>query len=345
MRPLRAFLFLVGAQLKQKSFWAFVIVFVLIGPVFVVLHSQKELDTRERRPLLSEKATVDHFDTSTYALATYGNKDTMLLFRSPASESILQAIISPALSTGLQLMPASSRTGYSWWSFTANGSLSDFHRLLLPVFMALAGVLILPSRSRLAALRVLLPTGSWGCFLMVSGVLMLQIFLLGVMSGLATGLALILTQSAAPVTFVFIAGYFGGVVICGIGFAMIGLAAAGLIRNRSLALLIVLVLVIGVSPFVSLAQNRLFAAAARWSPEISAVFLSPSPTLLYWVTSSILVPPQTTLFWLSQIGQQMTFEISPMLILAQLWARLLVFAGFWFVMAWVRFSRMVWASP
>jgi hypothetical protein len=102
MRRVRAFLFLAETLLKQKSFLVFLVIIVLIGPVFVVLHSGTDLAEREMRPLLSESATVDHFKIGRGTPMAYANEETLLLFRSPDSESAPDFPLSPALAASQQ---------------------------------------------------------------------------------------------------------------------------------------------------------------------------------------------------------------------------------------------------
>ncbi len=345
MRRVRAFLFLAETLLKQKSFLVFLVIIVLIGPVFVVLHSGTDLAEREMRPLLSESATVDHFKIGRGTPMAYANEETLLLFRSPDSESAPDFPISPAFVASQQLLSPASRIGHSTWSFPINGSLSDVYRNLLPILMIVAGIMAFPSRRKLALLRVLLPNGRWSCFLMIAGVLTLQIILIGLLSGASTGLALALTQGAASGTIWFIGQYYGAIIVYALGFALIGFVIAELVRNRTVALLIGLVFAIGILPFASLSQAKLYIASLQWYSAPSVSGATGNPLLLVGI--SVLAPPETALdglVWkIQSLGSGVEDPYGRDAHLryqrALNWGSLAAFMGFWFAISWCAFPR------
>ena len=317
MRRVRAFLFLAEEQLKRKSFWVFLIVIVLIGPVFVVLNSETNLAERELRPLLSESATVDHFKIGRSTLRGIYNKESIMLFRSPNSESAPDYPVSPA--------------------FVRN--LSGFYRTLLPILMTVAGVLAFPSRRRLAAIRIVSPCGRWGCFLMIAGVLTLQVVLLGVLAGVSAALALALTKELASGTIWFVGQYYGAVIVYTLGFALVGFVIAELIRNRTVALLIGLVLVIGILPFISLGQGKLYTASLQW---YSASGATGNPLLLA-AGISALTPPEAALdrlLWKTQLARSPDDSRDTPLQRMLNWGSLAMFMGFWLAIIWFTFPHI-----
>ncbi|MCK5586930.1 hypothetical protein KAJ02_12735 [Candidatus Bipolaricaulota bacterium] len=347
MRRFRAFAVLAEGQLKQKSFWIFLIMVVLIGPVFVVLHSETNLSEREMRPLLSESATIDHFDIGVSATGYIGRfrKSAILLFRNPDSESAPEFPISPAFVAGRRLLPPVSRTVHSTWSFPLTGSLSDFYRNLLPILMTVAGILAFPSRRRLALLRVLLPCGRWGCFLMMAAVLVLQITMIGILAGASTGLALGLTQGPASGTSWFVSEYFAAIIVYGIGFALLGFVVVELVRNRAVALLIGLILLVGVWEYAAPMSAKLYTSLVQ--SVTGKTLLEPGQNPVFGYIGFLLLPPQNTFDSIGLTIQKLTSGVEDpytprstvLRELAQLWARLVAFAGFWFAIGWIAFPR------
>jgi len=346
MRRFRAFLGFAGQHLRQPGFWIFLIAIVLIGPIFVLLHSETNLAEREMRPLLSESSSVEHFNTKMFTPWTYANKEAVLLFREPGSESSPEHPISPVFLAGWRLLPPVDWSRRSTWSLPLNGSLSDFYRWLFPILTTVAGILVFPSRRRFSVLRTLLPCGRWGCFFMIAGVLVLQIVLLGTLSGASTWLALILTQGASGTTW-FVVEYFAVIIVYGLGFALLGIVVAELVRSRVIALLVGLVLVVVVWPFFSIGQTSLYVAVSQWSGTIA----DPEPYQypVHWITSILLVPPESTFELLGITIERLASGYEDPYVThsnirlgaALLGARLVAFAGFWFAIGWVAFPRTV----
>ncbi|MBU1050694.1 hypothetical protein KKG90_11800 [Candidatus Bipolaricaulota bacterium] len=263
LRFFRAFLVLLEERLKLRSFIVFTVLAALVGPVFVVLNSVTNLESRESRPLLSEKASVNHFNIQGYGRALPGSEGAILLFRESPTERAPEFPISPAFITNGRLNASSTLFTSPPWSTSSRGNIADFYQVLFPLLMVVMGIVALPSRRKLALLHIALPWGRWGCFILTAGVLVFQVSLLVVASGSTTGLSLIATQGGTLASAGFVATYFTAILVYGLGFALLGFVLSEFIRNRPIALLVGLVLIIGIWVFVSPLPARGYASLIK----------------------------------------------------------------------------------
>ena len=345
MRRFRAFLFLAETLLKQKAFWVFLVAIVLIGPVFVVLHSETNVAEREMRPLLSERVSVDHFKIGRTTSLGFANKESILLFRTPNTESAPSFPISPVFVSRWRWMPTSLRTDPSSWSFPIIGSLSNAYRNFLPLLMIVAGIMAFPSRRKLAVLRTLLPCDRWSCFLMITGVLALQVVLLGVLAGASTGLALALTPGSASGTTWFIGQYYGTIIVYALGFGLLGIVLAEFVRNRPIALLIGLVLIVGVWEYASPIPTTLYASLVHTVTGKTLHEAGQNPILqdiafLLWPPQSAFDSSRLSIMMLvSEVEDPYVTrsDLGRGLLLAL--GALAAFASIWFVIGWLVFPR------
>ncbi len=349
MRWLRTYGSLIRADLTRGPLWWFLLAVALVGPCFVVFHVVTDRTTWEPKPILSEPASIEHFDTS-MSLLSYLNGEAVGLFQSPQVESSTDLPFPRAFLIGWALVPASNRldVGTSTWSLPNVGSALDFYRLIFPILMAIAGVLALPSRRRLSLLRTVVPSGRWGCFLLFSGRLLLEVALLGAITAVLLGAAMSLIGQPASGAWLFGLRYGALLTVYGAGFALFGLTVAQVVRRRSIALLVAAALLIGVAPFVSIGQSHLQDALVDAFPAIVSSQPSESPPAVSWITSSVLVPPQDTLY---QLAQRTWIEVPEswqagiarfaMPSLASLWVRLIWFVAFWWLIGWAVTPRRV----
>ena len=349
MRRFRAFLVLAGQQLKQPWFWVFLILFVLLGPAFVLLHSGTDLAERELRPLLSESATIDHFNTGAAATGYIGGfQDSPIeLFRTPNSESAPSLPISPVFVSRWRWMPTSLRTAPSTWSFPIIGSLSNVYRNFLPFLMIVAGIMAFPSRRKLTVLRTLLPCDRWGCFLMITGALALQIAVLGVLAGASTGLALALAQGSSSGTIWFVGQYYGTIIVYALGFGLLGIVVAEFVRNRPIALLIGLVLIVGVWEYASPIPTTLYASLVH--AVTGKALHEVGQNLILQDIVFLLRPPQfafdsnrlSIVTLASEVEDPYITRSNLRRGLRLSWGALVAFASIWFVIGWFVFPRTV----
>lgn len=331
MRRFRAFTFFAGNRLKRKSFWAFLAIAALVGPIYVILDSQTQLDVWENRPLLSETATVEHFNTGRSATGFVGGlRDAAVqLFRMSETETPFGNYVSPVFAPGRL-----SRPRKQWPSsilpLAASSTLFDFHRHILPILMLVIGILALPSRQRMSVLSRLLPCGRLGFFLMIVGSLVTHVALLVLLSDAFTAAALAITQGLPCATATSIARYSGMVFIYAMAFAFLGLVVGGVMRSRTIALMIGLALVIGVLPFASLAHARWYSVFLQWASAPSASAAMENPLLKLGM--SLLMPPQWALNGLPLQMQWGTSTVS--------WGALSLFMTFWLCIAWIAFPRL-----
>jgi len=344
MRRVRAFLFLAETLLKQKSFLVFLIVIVLIGPVFVVLNSETNLESRESRPLLSEKVSVNHFNIQGYGRALPGSEAAILLFRDTPAELAPEFPLSPAFVTTGRLNPLSALFVSPPWSTSGRGNIAQFYQVLFPLLMVVMGIVALPSRRKLTRLHIALPWGRWGCFILTAGVLVFQVSLLVIASGATTWLSLIATHGGTLASAAFVATYFAAILIYGLGFALLGFVLSELIRNRPIALLVGLVLIIGVWEFVSPLPAR------GYSSLIESVTGSPpykSQDFAITFVGQLLFSPGYALQAVTASAQTLSTKVDDPYpsrevlqgLLGQSFIGLTLFACFWLFVSWVAFPR------
>jgi hypothetical protein len=350
MRRLRAFRALAGIELTRGWFWVFLSLTALVGPAFVLLHARTEQATWEMRPLLSESATVDHFNTRGHSPTARADEGGILLFRTPSWGSSIQAPFSSAFRPGWHLDPAPDRRTTAGWtgslgSLSTHAGASDFHQLVLPVLMLVAGVLSFPSRRELTALRIILPAGRWGCFAMLSGVLAFQVLLLSAASGIGTVVTMLAISGPDWKTLAFCTAYFGAVFVYGLGFALLGLVIAELARRRSLALLLGLAFIVGVHPLTAYVQARLFVVGSQVQ-QLSQLDRIAPDSLLAWI-ANVYAPLSWTFERLYLGTQQLISGLHADVFvtvpaghdLMMWWCSLAVFAGSWFALGWLCFPR------
>lgn len=251
MKFFQAFFALLENRLKRRSFVVFIVLTALVGPMFVILNSVTDLEDRQSRPMLSQSATVNHFNRQVRGMGLPGSESAVLLFRDGTAEPAPEFAISTAFITDRRLDASSTLFKRVPWSTSDRGSVVNFYRVLFPLLMVVMGIVALPSRRKLALLHIVTPWGRWGCFILIAGVLVIQVSLLIIASGAATGLSLIATQAGTLASAGFVATTFAAILIYGLGFALLGFVLSELIRNRPIAMLVGLVLIIGVWEFVS----------------------------------------------------------------------------------------------
>jgi len=351
MRRLRAFFALVESELKQPWLWVFLILIVLIGPTFVVLQSETDLPEREQRPLLSDSAMLDHFDKRVRKTTTYISDSPIMLFRDPVSQPAPGFPTSGVFAVSWQLLPMSNLSSYTKWSFPWKGSLVDANRDLLPILMIVIGILSFPARRRLNVLRIAAPCGRWGCFAMIVGFVCVQAVLVVLFSCVFTGLALMFTQAYATGMTGFITIYFSMTLLYGLGFALLGLLIAEVVQNRSVSLLIGLVVVIGVWEFASPMPVRFFRFAIQsvTGLSISAPLQHPAVRYLHALLQPSEMQFESARLMLQQLASDSDVwivtraDLHRGLILPG--AGLAGFAGFWVALGWLAFPRIVRPRP
>jgi len=341
LRFFRAFLTLLEERLKLRSFIVFIVLAALVGPVFVVLNSEINLESRESRPLLSEKAAVRHFNTQR---TLPGTESALLLFRDTPAELAPEFPISPAFVTAGRLDPLSTLTMSPPWSTSSRGNISQFYQVLFPLLMVVMGIVALPSRRKLARLHIALPWGRWGCFILTAGVLVFQVSLLVVASWVTTGLSLIATQGGTLASAGFVATYFAAILIYGLGFALLGFVLSELIRNHPIALLVGLVLIIGVWEFASPLPAR------GYSSLIESVTGSPpykSQDFAIAFVGQLLFSPGYAVQVVTASARTLSTKVDDPYpsrealqgLLGQSFIGLALFACFWLYVSWIAFPR------
>jgi hypothetical protein len=344
LRFFRAFLTLLEERLKLRSFIVFAVLAALVGPVFVVLNSETNLDSRESRPLLSEGASVNHFNIQGYGRALPGSESAILLFRDTPTELAPGFPISPAFVTTGRLNPLSTLFKSASWSTSTRGNIPQFYLVLFPLLMVVMGIVALPSRRKLALLRIALPWGRWGSFILTAGVLVFQVSLLVIASGATTCLCLIATQGGTLASAGFVATYFAAILVYGLGFALLGFVLSELIRNRPIALLVGLVLIIVVWEFVSPLPAR------GYSSLIESVTGSPpykSQNFAITFVQQLLVSPRYALQVVTASAQTLSTKVDDphpsrealQGFLGQSFIGLSLFACFWLYVSWIAFPR------
>ncbi len=339
MRQLVAFLYLAGEELKAAPFWIFLIAVALIGPAFVMTDSSTARDVWENRPLLSEPAAVEHFNTGASATGFLGgDRDAaVLLFRTPETEIPSGNDVSPIFAPGWRTQPL-RLTSYSSQALAAPSSLLDFHRRILPILMILIGILALPSHSKRSVRHRLAPCGQLGNYLMIAGVLGARVALVAAVSCVFTGVSLAITDGLSTATATFTVSYFAAVAVYGLAFAFLGLAIRSVIRNLNMALMAGLACGIGVLPLVFAAQTSIYRAFF-WTSSATASAAMQNPIII--IGNSLLNSPGAVLEKLTATQQRAVLGIAGNTVGSSVldWSALALFLTFWIVIAWIAFSR------
>jgi hypothetical protein len=344
MRPLNALAHVTGTELRQRSFWLLLAIVALMGPAFILFGALTDHPVMELRPVLSEPASIADF--SSQSNASWTNEEARELFRTPesvpSSESSFFQIFGPGDSSSL----SPRRIFAAPWETTIRGSLFDIHRLLLPILMAIVGVLAAPSTRRFALLRIMLPYGRFGRYGAIVIPLVIQVAWIGLAG--AAGVCLTLLGLGSNVSMVFIIEYFGAVFAYGLSAALFGLTVAEVVRDRGIAVLLSIVLLIAVAPWLARGLSRIDAWVVQATSSIPNAGTAGHP--LYWVRTAILTPPRTTFVWITRTLMLSAAGASPYnesaaLMLANWGFRLLVAIGIWFAAGAVAFQRMDRRSP
>jgi len=346
MRLLHALVGLTKIDAHRRSFWGLTIVTFLMAFVFVLLHVLTDQSAVELRPILSERATVTHFDTRH---AIWGIEDGIAeLFRTPdaelSDESPLSSIFGFERASHLQPF----RSGNATWVKSIRGNLFEVHRMLLPLLMTIIGVLAAPSARRSALLRTMMPCGRWGGYGLVIVALATRVALLSLAAAVGALILLPWLRESAVASLGFLSGYCGAIFAYGFGFALFGFTVGGIVRDRRLGALVAIAALLVVAPWVALAQGRIDA----WISQAASGFLalqSPSHPL-YWVRKAILIPTETTFGWITQVMLARTMEgqvASGLQAVAtgHLWFRFALFIGWWAVLGGAVFPHSVRRTP
>ena len=141
----------------------------------------------------------------------------------------------------------------------------------------------------------------------------------------------------------FIAATYGLALLYAGGFGLLGLAIAGAVRHRGLALLLGLVLLFGCWDFVSPLPSRLYGIVIQFATHRSVIDPSQHPILQ--TVGILLRPPQTTVDYVQKTLQSLASNHGTLIAsrsgLLLHGAGLGCFALFWLVIAWVAFPRTV----
>lgn len=346
MLCLHALLGLAKMDAYRRSYWGMTIIVFLMAFVFVLFHVVTDRPAHELRPILSERATVTHFDTRHPSLRIDG--EAVQLFRTPNEELPDASSLVPMfqVSGSSPLRPLGS--GTTTWATLLRGNLFEVHRLLLPILIAIVGVLAAPSARRSDLFRTVMPCGRWGCYGLLITLLALRVALLSLAVGVGIFVLAPWLQSDAVASLVFVLGYCGAVFAYGLGFALFGFALAEIVRDRRMAALIAVALLLVVAPWVALAQSYINAWIAQATSGFPAL-QSPSHPLV-WVRSAILSPPKTTFAWITHLllrqaraASIVTTSSTPTIVRCVV--QLLFPIVFWLVLGGVAFSRSVRRRP
>jgi hypothetical protein len=346
MRLLHAFIGLTKSDACRRSFWRLAAVVFLMAFAFVFFRVVTERPVYELRPILSERATVTHFNTRHSSSLIDG--EAVQLFRTPdeefPDESLLVSIFKVTGSSPLRPLGSGTAT----WATLLRGNLSEVHRLLLPILMAIVGVLAAPSARRSDLLRTVMPCGRWGCYGLTIAALAVRVALLSLAAAVGVLVVLPWLRGSALASLGFVLGYCGAVFAYGLGFALFGFTLAEIVRDRRWAALTALALLLVVAPWVALAQVRLDAWIAQTTSGFPAL-QSPSHPL-YWVRSVILTPLRTTFariprWMLADAAGTFVITGASMPSYAQLGVQLLFPIAFWLALGGAAFSRSVRRWP
>ncbi len=344
MRLLHALIGLTKSDACRRSFWGFAGIAFLLSFAFVLLHVLTDQSTYELRPILSEPATVTHFNTR--HLSSWINGEAVGLFRTPNVEHADESSLVPIFRYVSFCPLRPFRSGTTTWATLLHGNLFEVHRLLLPVLMAVVGVLAALSARRSDLLRTVMPCGRWGCYGLAVAVLAARVALLSLAA--AAGVLVLspwLDGSTVP-SLGFVLGYCGAVFAYGLGFALFGFTLAETVRDRRWAALAAVALLLVVAPWVALAQGRIDAWISQASRGLSALQSPGHP--LVWVRSAILTPPRTTFARITYLmladaaGTSTTAVASTY---ARLGVQFLFPIALWLALGGVAFSRLVRRRP
>jgi len=339
---------LFGHALRQPWLWVLAAALALAGPVYVLAPSTHNTDTTTLLPLISERATIEHFDTS-YGGRAARDDAPMLLFRSPASEPAVhdplvsvfsRYRISPVMSEGaLFLYPYTGRGfSLSQVGFDATrGNLLSLHMLIAPLFAAILGMLALPDRRRLTALQMVSPLGRERTFLAITAGLAIQLMLLALIVAGALLPTLLLGETSGHVL-AFVGQYACLLLLYTLPFAAAGLALSGLIRRSELGLLAGGALVLLILPAFSYLVQLLALRIPEWATESAVV---------RWLLGAIRFPsamlfPSGVFALLVQLvgpGRVLGQTSVPALSIVSQLLQLALSTVLWILVAWAAFPR------
>jgi len=340
MRLLHAFIGLAKSDAYRRSFWRWTAIVFLMAFVFVFFRAVTERPVYELRPILSERATVTHFNTR--HLSSRIDGEAVQLLRTSNEKLPDASLLVPIFQVrgSSPLRPLGSVT--DTWATLLCGNLFEVHRLLLPVLMAIVGVLAAPSARRSDLLCTVMPCGRWGCYGLAVAVLAVRVALLSLATAVGVLVLLPWLRGSALASLGFVLAYCCAVFAYGLSFALFGFTLAEIVRDRRMAALIALALLVVVAPWVALAQGRLNVWIAQATSGFPAL-QSPSHPLV-WVRSAILTPLKTTFEWIPLVmladaaGTSATTAASTY---GRLGVQFLFPIGFWLALGGAAFSRSV----
>lgn len=340
MKAFRTFRWLIGQSVKSLWFWGLVLLAAFSGPLLITTAPvNRTTEAASLLPVLSEQATVSHFDTSRQFRSPIGDAP-ILRFRTSATERDPAIPLSPALSYRT-LSSTNSMGAYflrdRGFDLT-RGSLLSLHQAILPIVSAALGVLSLLGRRQRATLQTVAPCGRGMLFGMIAGSLVLELAMVSLAIGLGLGGSLAVVNGATAEAFRFAGSYSVLVFFYALVFTGVGMAIGGLIRSQSAALLIAAASLFGICPLLERVRSVLHGILPQW--------LLDNPVSA-WAVASLLNPPQATfdraVYGLLQraaaISGTEAQAASAVHSLADLLPRLGVIAVLWWLVAWGTFPR------